>query len=1505
MSKSVKIEALWDNKNFKKGLDEFNKGLTDARKKGEETGTGTISNLASMVGSLFGGNLGGAAAGLSAGISAVGIAAGVAVAGVAALGVGIAVVASQMKDAIVDATAYAGRVQELTLVSQMLGQRQGYTQEQVEATIQGIRDQGITADVAAQLVSQFSRYNLDLAQATQLATVAQDAAVLSGRNSSETLDQLLYGVLTYNKRVLRTQGLNVDVRGSYEAYAESVNKTSMELTEQEKIQAVLNATLTEGGRIQGAYAMAMESPSKQWRSAARDVADLQLTIGEPFLQAWLVITMAVREFLKTLNKAFSEGGALRPILLELAAAVTFVAETITGALGPATETGIGLIAGMANAFSDAVSNAFVWGFNLVAEFATGIIEAGSSILTAAINYVSKLLSYWFAPGSPPRVAPDIDEWGTEAMSEFLHGFTAADFDVLGNIKSPLKDAIGLLVDDTAKATDIWADTMKGLIAQLSEGEVGAEFYDLLRDAAGEYGEELVLLAEKQMALADAETAVTDAEKRLEEARKREEDSGMRVNQQVQEYNDMLRAGASKEALAQKMKQINASIKERDAAKVAATQAEADVDARKEQLEIVREQLDLQKKLVDQLLELAKAQKETDKAGGGTTKEPKTGGGRAGGGGAELEEMPVEMFGGGGLPEIGSMFDEGMLDIKSRIGQAMTDLWAELKARIWVALNSARLEVKTALMNLGQSIANSPLGQALIGVWDTIRGVFGDKLLAIGDTLTGWWTEHGESIRTINDAIGSFAQGIFIGIGEAVTALVGYIANFFAPLVGPMIEGITKAIGDIVDLVTLEFEALGEIFDWIAALFSGDKEGMAESAEELKTIFAGIWDEIVSAATNVFQGIVDGVNDFIVSLIALFQPMANAIVAWGAQAIKDVGEWFVGIGESIGGFFEDVGAWFAQAGEDIWTAITDAFADVGAWFTDIGQKIWDGITGAVSAIGQWFEDTFSPVVEFFSGIFTDVKDGVTDKFEEIKTNVTDKFEEIKTFISDTITSIKEFFQPLVDKVKEVFYVIGEVAAAFIEPAKERLAAAVAWIGETATNLWNGAKELVAGAAAWIVETATKIWDGAVSIFNKAVTALVGFVTDLWSDISEAFTVAWGFLVGIVTSIWDGIKLLFETAFNAVAGVVTTIWEFIKTTFTDAFNAIVEFITPIWEKIKEVFSLAFQAVSDKVTEVWGIIKTTFETVFQAVSDKVTEVWGIIKTTFETVFQAVSDKVTEVWDIIKTTFETVFQTVSDTVSDVWSDIETAFTTAFETVKGIVTDTWADIESAFTTAITNVKGFIDGLVTDVKTAWENLKTDTTSTATNLWTDIETAFNNGIGLVKTAWENFKTDIETGFTNFTTWISDTWDTAWAGLQTIVEDTVDGIIIAIEDLFGVDLPDWLGDWLIGDVSVNPSTGQITPRERGGPVEAGESYIVGEKRPELFVPKEDGYIYPLTGNRGAVDIAARVRDNKAVNPITSAASHVVTVSIGTVTINNATDLRTFEQSVLRATRRALSV
>ena len=47
-----------------------------------------------------------------------------------------------------------------------------------------------------------------------------------------------------------------------------------------------------------------------------------------------------------------------------------------------------------------------------------------------------------------------------------------------------------------------------------------------------------------------------------------------------------------------------------------------------------------------------------------------------------------------------------------------------------------------------------------------------------------------------------------------------------------------------------------------------------------------------------------------------------------------------------------------------------------------------------------------------------------------------------------------------------------------------------------------------------------------------------------------------------------------------------------------------------------------------------------------------------------------------------------------------------------------------------------------------------------------------------------------------------------------------------------------------LGITAGSAMVQFREKGGPVEAGKPYIVGEKRPELFIPDRSGTILPDT-------------------------------------------------------------
>ena len=343
----------------------------------------------------------------------------------------------------------AARWEELALIAQLLGQRAGLTAQEVTELAASIEDQGIRADVASKQIAQMARFNLDLAQATELAAAAQNVAVIAGRDSSETLDNLLYGIITYNKRVLRTQGINVDVKGSFKDLAKELGKNVEALTENEKVQAVFNATLIESAKLTGVYDLAMENAGKQLRSlTGRELPELSAAFGSFFQPAFLTAVKAARQFVSGLKDMISEGGKLYPIMIKIGAVASLVADGLAKLAGIGLEAGTSFIENLANKMAEAAEKALRWGVDIAISLGDGLIKGAGSAILAAMNYIADLLSYWLSSFSPPRVAPDIIKWGKKTMEEYLKGWTLADFSffdkITGFISSYIRSLPGLI-----------------------------------------------------------------------------------------------------------------------------------------------------------------------------------------------------------------------------------------------------------------------------------------------------------------------------------------------------------------------------------------------------------------------------------------------------------------------------------------------------------------------------------------------------------------------------------------------------------------------------------------------------------------------------------------------------------------------------------------------------------------------------------------------------------------------------------------------------------------------------------------------------------------------------------------------------------------------------------------------------------------------------------------------------------------------------------------------------
>ena len=229
--------------------------------------------------------------------------------------------------------------------------------------------------------------------------------------------------------------------------------------------------------------------------------------------------------------------------------VARAAHRITNALAPIGEAFLDIantvaehvlpvIEGLADAIVPALEGvagqAGTWGENIAIQLANGIAAAAPYVI-GAIQAIADVITMWMAPGSPPRMLPDLPEWGASAMQEFLDGFGEADFSVLKDFSRTVEDLLQVKVAGGEMAEGDLVPALlgsrSGIAAALTElrdtGDVSEDVYARIREAAGVAGEEVERFARLyvdsqrvEMAEAEKSKIASEYSAKLSDARKR-------------------------------------------------------------------------------------------------------------------------------------------------------------------------------------------------------------------------------------------------------------------------------------------------------------------------------------------------------------------------------------------------------------------------------------------------------------------------------------------------------------------------------------------------------------------------------------------------------------------------------------------------------------------------------------------------------------------------------------------------------------------------------------------------------------------------------------------------------------------------------------------------------------------------------------------------------------------------------------------------------------------------
>lgn len=224
------------------------------------------------------------------------------VAGGVALAVGLQRVTAATVGFVRSTLNAGARSKELDVVLHRLGESAGYTETQLKKQVDAMKEAGIETKAAKDALADFIKVQIPVGNAEKLSKVARDFAVLAGSDTSQTFQNIVYGIASRQTDVLRTAGVQVSFEQSFAKYASAMGKSVSDLTEAEKTQAGLNAVLEAGVTVAGAYEEAMGTAGKQLRSTKRYVEEIRNSLGTQLEPAFASAVKIINDLVKPGSK---------------------------------------------------------------------------------------------------------------------------------------------------------------------------------------------------------------------------------------------------------------------------------------------------------------------------------------------------------------------------------------------------------------------------------------------------------------------------------------------------------------------------------------------------------------------------------------------------------------------------------------------------------------------------------------------------------------------------------------------------------------------------------------------------------------------------------------------------------------------------------------------------------------------------------------------------------------------------------------------------------------------------------------------------------------------------------------------------------------------------------------------------------------------------------------------------------------------------------------------------
>jgi len=290
-----------------------------------------------------------------------------------------------------------------------------------------------------------------------LLKIARASARATGKDTTFLFESLVTGVKRSSPLLIDNTGLQIKLGDANAKLAAELGKSVEALTAEERQIALLRATIEAGLPLVEQMGDIPETSAEKWQRWQTQLRDMRDEIG---LRLQPVISGII-------DRLLDLGGRVLPELSDAFSGIVGIAGQVVTAIW--------------DEFAPLIPQATGWGQSFAQSFADGVATALPYLL-GVIRGVRQIIEYWFGPGSPPRIAPDIDEWGQAALQEFYDGMKRARIDrrVIAEQMKAAQEAqfrYRLATASTTEQIELWREKLD----ETAKGS--AEYWNILTTIA--------------------------------------------------------------------------------------------------------------------------------------------------------------------------------------------------------------------------------------------------------------------------------------------------------------------------------------------------------------------------------------------------------------------------------------------------------------------------------------------------------------------------------------------------------------------------------------------------------------------------------------------------------------------------------------------------------------------------------------------------------------------------------------------------------------------------------------------------------------------------------------------------------------------------------------------------------------------------------------------------------------------------------------------------------------